>query len=51
MLIRIPNILTAAQLTACRTALQIRDWTDGRATAGALTKAVKNNLQLRRAIR
>jgi len=46
MLIRIPNILSAAQLSACRTALQTRDWTDGRASAGSLTKAVKNNLQL-----
>jgi PKHD-type hydroxylase len=46
MLIRVPNILTPAQIEACRSALQRTDWTDGKASAGLLTKAVKNNVQV-----
>jgi PKHD-type hydroxylase len=46
MLIRVPNVLTPAQIEACRSALQRTDWTDGKASAGLLTKAVKNNVQV-----
>jgi PKHD-type hydroxylase len=46
MLIRVPNVLTPAQIDACRTALHRTDWTDGKASAGLLTKAVKNNVQV-----
>jgi PKHD-type hydroxylase len=46
MLIRIPNVLTPAQITASRKALESADWMDGKATAGALTKGVKDNAQV-----
>jgi PKHD-type hydroxylase len=46
MLIRIPNILTPAQIDACRAALDKADWMEGSSTAGSLTKSVKNNMQL-----
>jgi len=46
MLIRIPNVLTQAQVEACRKALEGADWTDGKATAGPLTKSSKNNMQV-----
>src|SRR5882672_646864 len=46
MLIRIPNVLTQAQVEACRKALEAADWFDGKATAGPLTKASKNNMQV-----
>jgi PKHD-type hydroxylase len=46
MLIPVPNILTPAQIDACRTALERTEWTDGKASAGLLTKAVKNNMQI-----
>jgi PKHD-type hydroxylase len=46
MLIRIPGILTPEQVQACRTELERADWLDGKATAGSLTKTVKNNMQV-----
>jgi PKHD-type hydroxylase len=46
MLIRIPNVLSPAQVEACRFELERADWTDGKASAGPLTKAVKNNMQV-----
>jgi PKHD-type hydroxylase len=46
MFIRIPNVLTPAQVEACRTTLEKTDWMDGGATAGALTKTVKHNMQV-----
>ena len=46
MLIRIPNVLSAAQVEACRSELERADWADGKASAGPLTKAVKNNMQV-----
>jgi PKHD-type hydroxylase len=46
MLIRIPNVLTRAQIEACHGALQRADWTDGKVSAGPLTKAVKTNMQV-----
>jgi PKHD-type hydroxylase len=46
MLIRIPAVLTPAQVTACREALERVEWMEGKATAGSLTKAAKNNMQV-----
>ncbi len=46
MLIRIPAVLTPEQVQACRHELERTEWLDGKATAGPLTKAVKNNMQL-----
>src|SRR5579864_7151211 len=46
MLIRIPNVLTAAQIHAARKELEAAPWADGKATAGSLTKSVKNNMQV-----
>jgi PKHD-type hydroxylase len=46
MLIRIPNVLSSAQLAECRSALQTADWGDGKATAGYLSNRVKDNSQV-----
>lgn len=46
MPIRIPQILTPAQVAQCREALETADWTDGKETAGYLSMRVKNNLQV-----
>src|SRR5258706_77185 len=46
MLIRIPNVLTPAQVDAGRKMLEAADWTDGKATPGPLTKSSKNNIQV-----
>jgi PKHD-type hydroxylase len=46
MLICIPDVLTAAELTQCQAAVQDADWRDGRMTAGAQSALVKHNLQL-----
>jgi PKHD-type hydroxylase len=46
MLIRIANVLSPAQVEACRSELERADWSDGKASAGPLTKAVKNNMQV-----
>ena len=46
MLLRIPSVLTAAQLAQCRDALATADWVDGRATAGHQSSQVKRNLQV-----
>jgi PKHD-type hydroxylase len=46
MLIRIPNVLTPAQVDAGRKMLEAADWADGKATAGPLTKSSKNNMQV-----
>jgi len=43
MLVHIPNVLTAAQLAECESALSSADWGDGRATAGYLSRRVKDN--------
>jgi PKHD-type hydroxylase len=51
MLIRIPNVLTPAQVDAGRKMLEAADWTDGKATAGPLTKSSKNNMQVPSATR
>ncbi len=46
MLVQIPNVLNAASLAECRSALEKADWADGRMTAGYLSKRVKKNQQL-----
>ena len=46
MMIRIPNVLTPAQVQACRQALETAPWMEGRATAGKLTQQSKNNMQV-----
>jgi PKHD-type hydroxylase len=46
MLARIPDILAAAQLAECRTALATAEWIDGRVTAGHRSERVKNNRQI-----
>ena len=46
MLLRIPSVLSAAQVSECLNALQAADWTDGRDTAGYLSRSVKDNEQL-----
>lgn len=46
MLLHIPAVLTAAQLSETRAALQQADWIDGRATVGAQGAEVKRNQQL-----
>lgn len=46
MLICIPDILDGAAVAHCRTVLARASWQDGRATAGAQSSAVKNNLQI-----
>jgi len=46
MLIRIANVLTPAQVEACRKALETAPWMDGKTTAGSLTKPRKNNMQV-----
>jgi PKHD-type hydroxylase len=46
MLLRIPSILTAEQVSECVGALRAADWTDGKDTAGYLSRQVKDNEQL-----
>jgi len=46
MLIRIPDVLTAAQLEEFRTLLDGAEWTSGQATAGYLSSRVKDNAQV-----
>lgn len=46
MLIHVPEILDAAQVTSMRTALQAADWSDGRETVGPQGARVKRNQQL-----
>jgi PKHD-type hydroxylase len=46
MLICIPNVLTKAEVTAFRNALDAAQWIDGARTAGAQALHVKANLQL-----
>lgn len=47
MLLHIREVLTAAQVAQCKTALNDVEWVDGRATAGHLSAAVKRNQQIR----
>ncbi len=46
MLITIPEVLSAQQLSQCRALLAAADWTDGRVTAGHQGRQVKDNSQL-----
>lgn len=46
MLVEIPDVLTAEQVARCQDALERAAWADGRASAGYLSRAVKNNAQL-----
>jgi len=46
MLLRIPSVLTAEQVADCVSALKAADWTDGKDTAGYLSRRVKDNEQL-----
>lgn len=46
MLLQVPAVLDAGQLSRCRQALAAADWVDGNATAGTQSSQVKNNLQV-----
>ncbi len=46
MLLHIPDVLTAGHVAQMRAALEVADWTDGRATVGAQGAQVKRNQQL-----
>ena len=46
MLIRIPQVLNAQQVSDCVKALETAEWSDGRATAGYLSSRVKENAQV-----
>jgi PKHD-type hydroxylase len=46
VLVRIPNVLDAAQLAECRKALGAVDWVDGRVTVGHQFERVKHNRQV-----
>jgi PKHD-type hydroxylase len=46
MLIPIPDVLTAAQVTHARRVLESADWVDGRVTAGHQSALAKDNMQL-----
>ncbi len=46
MLVQIPKLLTEEELALCRERLAKAAWVDGRATAGAQSAKVKENLQL-----
>jgi PKHD-type hydroxylase len=46
MLLHVPEVLTPDELRQCRAILADAPWSDGRATAGAQSVAVKNNEQL-----
>ena len=46
MLIHIPEVLSKAEVTACRARLAEAEWIDGRATVGAQGAQVKRNRQL-----
>jgi len=46
MLIRIPHVLSSAQVAECREALMGADWGEGKATAGYLSSRVKDNTQV-----
>jgi PKHD-type hydroxylase len=46
MLMTIPDVLTPAEVTRARAALDTADWIDGKVTAGYQAQSVKENLQL-----
>ena len=46
MLLQIPNVLSPAQVSDLRKALEAAEWSDGKQTAGYLSSRVKDNVQL-----
>lgn len=46
MLLSIPDVLNASQITQARQILQNADWVDGRATAGHQSSRTKDNMQI-----
>lgn len=46
MLLHVPNVLTADELSQCQALLSQASWLDGRDTAGSQAAQVKRNLQL-----
>lgn len=46
MLLHVPNVLNAEEITQLRHLLAKADWTDGRVTAGTQSAQVKRNIQL-----
>lgn len=46
MLVKIPSVLSAAEVADMRARLEAADWVDGRVTAGAQSALAKHNLQL-----
>jgi PKHD-type hydroxylase len=46
MLIAIPDVLTAAQVTNARSVLDNAEWVDGRVTAGHQSSKAKDNMQI-----
>ena len=46
MLLPIPEVLTAEQVTRARQILEQADWVDGRVTAGHQSARAKDNMQL-----
>ena len=46
MLITIPDVLTAAEVSQAKAALHAAEWVDGKVTAGYQAQSVKENLQL-----
>ncbi len=47
MLIQIPDVLTAEQVSHCRKTLDDAEWVDGKVTAGSQSMRTKNNMQVR----
>lgn len=46
MVLIVPRLLSAAQVTEFRKALEAAEWVDGKATAGYLSSRTKNNAQV-----
>ena len=46
MLLHVPFVLTAEQITAARQRLDTANWIDGRVTAGHQSARTKDNLQI-----
>ena len=48
MMLRIPDVLTADELSSLRRALANQQFVDGKLTAGSSAEKVKNNLEMER---
>jgi PKHD-type hydroxylase len=46
MLLRVPEVMSPAELARCRAIVEGADWADGKITAGTQSEQVKNNRQL-----